>query len=302
MIFEQILAALRVGKKDLTASFCDALTTPLPVVIEQLNSLSLFGSMPTIIFDGLDQLKKSGWDPLFTYVEKPSRFAHLLLGSSQARNTAELYKKGKKELIVLDLSEEKAWDRKTRFQRYLVDQGLRAGKKLSLEAALHLIEQVGLDLPRLEQELIKLLCFVGDRNVIELKDIQDICTVEKHLSTWQLSEMIVWEKNQVSSPPAIDLAWLFPFLGQLRYQLQIGLQLAVMLDAHTLPGIMAKQLPQLRGPLLEKRMAVAKQWGQRYFRSGLLHLFEIELLAKNSGGTASLLFDLLTAKLAGNHP
>lgn len=74
-----------------------------------------------------------------------------------------------------------------------------------------------------------------------------------------------------------------------------------MLDTHMLVGDMAKQLPQLRGALFDKRMGVAKQRGQDYFRSGLHSLFEVELLAKNSGGTAQLLFDLLTAKLAHAH-
>ncbi len=297
-IFEKIFSTFKANQSDLDFTWYNAGEIPLSDAIVQLSSPSLFGPVPVIVFDGLDQLKKSDWDPLFAYVEKPPSLAHLLLGSAQTKNTAELYQKGKKELIVLDLSEEKVWDRKARVQRHLLELAQQHGKKLSLEGALYMIEQVGLDLSRLEQELIKLVCFIGERSAIEMQDIEMICSAEKHSSTWQLSEAIIWEKKSPSPPSAIDLAWLLPFLGQLRYQLQIGLQLAVMLDMHMLPGDMAKQFPQLRGALLDKRIGGAKQLGQQYFRSGLLSLFDIEMLAKQSGGTAPFLFDLLTAKLA----
>ncbi len=293
-----IIASLQKKDPHLTAQYCDAAAVHLSEVVNQLNSRSLFGSARIVVCDGLEKLKKSGWEPLLAYAESPSTFSHLILGSSSAKNTTDLYQKGKKELVVLDLSEEKPWDRKTRFQRYIIEYTLKEGKTLSLDAALHLLDHIGLDLPSLEQELTKLICYVGERKAIALSDVEQICATEKTVSTWQLSEMIVWEAKAVSPPLAIDLSWLLPFLGQLRYQLQIGLQLAVMIDTHMLLGDMAKQLPQLRGALFDKRMAVAKQRGQEYFRSGLQSLFEIEVLAKNSGGTAVLLFDLLTAKLA----
>ncbi|MBS0652536.1 MAG: hypothetical protein JSR39_03320 [Verrucomicrobia bacterium] len=297
-ICDMIIASLHKKDPHLTPQHCDAAAVSLNEVVDQLNSRSLFGSAPVVVCDGLDKLKKSGWEPLLTYAESPSSFSYLILGSSSAKNTADLYQKGKKELVVLDLSDEKPWDRKARFQRYMIEYALKDGKTLSPDAAQHLLDHIGLDLPSLEQELTKLICYVGERKAIAMSDVEQICAVEKTVSTWQLSEMVVWESKAVAPPPTIDLSWLLPFLGQLRYQLQIGLQLAVMIDTHMLPGDMAKQLPQLRGALFDKRMAVAKQRGQEYFRSGLKSLFEIELLAKNSGGTAILLFDLLTAKLA----
>ncbi|MBS0650448.1 MAG: hypothetical protein JSR93_04740 [Verrucomicrobia bacterium] len=297
-ICDMIMAALHKKDPSLAPQHCDAAAASLNEVVDQLNSRSLFGSAPVIICDGLEKLKKSGWEPLLSYAENPSTFSYLILGSSSAKNTADLYQKGKKDLVVLDLSDEKTWDRKARFQRYLIEYALKEGKTLSPDAAQHLLDHIGLDLPSLEQELVKLICYVGDRKAIALNDVEQVCAVEKTVSTWQLSEMIVWEAKPAAPPPNIDLSWLLPFLGQLRYQLQIGLQLAVMNDTHMLPGDMAKQLPQLRGALLDKRLAVAKQKGQRYFRTGLQSLFEVEILAKNSGGSANLLFDLLTAKLA----
>lgn len=297
-VYDQILSALKKKDPHISSQFCDAQAVSLQEVVGQLNSRSLFGSSPVVVCDGLDQLKKSGWEPLLAYAERPSPFAFLILGSASARNTADLYLKGKKEVIVLDLSGEKPWERKTRLHHYLIEYAQKEGKTLAPDAAQYLLDHIGLELPNLEQEIIKLICYVGERRPISLSDVEKICAVEKSVGTWQLSEMIVWERAPALAPAGIDLSWLLPFLGQLRYQLQIGLQLAVMIDTHMLPGDMARQLPQLKGALFEKRVQAARQLGQAYFRSGLNHLFEIELLAKNSGGTAQLLFDLMTAKLA----
>lgn len=296
-ICDKIVSCIKRQDPNVEPHHCDAAAVNFHEMIDQLNARSLFGSSTIVICDGLEKLKKSGWEPLLSYVQNPSLFSHLILGSASAKNTADLYQKGKKELVVLDLSDEKPWDRKARFHRYITEYALKEKKSLSPDAAAYLLEHIGLDLPCLEQELIKLICYVGERNVISMNDVTAICAVEKSLSTWQLSEMIIWEGKKVAPPLGIDLSWLLPFLGQLRYQLQIGLQLSVMSDAHMLIGDMARQLPQLKGALFDKRLAVAKQKGQNYFRMHLRHLFEIEMLAKNSGGTAQLLFDLLTAKL-----
>ncbi len=296
-ICDKIISALHKKDPQIIAQHCDAATDSLEGVVQQLNSRSLFGSSPVVVCDGLEKLKKSGWEPLLAYAGRPSPFAYLILGSASAKNTADLYQKGKKELVILDLSDEKAWDRKARLQRYLIEFAHREGKTLSPEAAQHLLEHVGLDLPNLEQELIKLLCYVGERNAIGIDDVLQICAVQKSFSTWQLSEMIVWENSAVAAPPAIDLPWLLPFLGQLRYQLQIGMQLATLLENHVEPSEISRQLPQLRGAIFDKRMSAARQRRASYFRQGLQRLFEIELMAKNNGATPGLLFDLFTTQL-----
>ncbi len=297
-ICDTIIGSLRKKDPHLTQQHCDASAISLSEVIDQLNSRSLFSSASVVVCDGLEKLKKSCWEPLLAYAESPSSFSYLILGFSSAKNTADLCRKGKKELVALDLSEEKPWEKKARFQRYIIEYAVKEGKSLSPDAALYLLDHVGLDLSSLEQEMAKLVCYAGEDKAIVLNDVEQICTIEKTVSTWQLSEMIVWEAKAAAPPLSIDLSWLLPFLGQIRYQLQIGLQLAVMIDTHMLLGDMAKQLPQLKGAAFDRRVAVAKQRGHEYFRYGLQSLFEIEMLAKNSGGTASLLFDLLTAKLA----
>lgn len=210
-ICDKIVSALHKRDPHLAPQHCDAAAVPLHEVVEQLNSRSLFGSSPVVICDGLDKLKKSGWEPLLAYAERPSPFSFLILSSSSAKNTSDLYLKGKKEVVVLDLSDEKSWDRKARLQRYIIEYAHREGKTLNPDAAEHLLDHIGLDLPNLEQEIIKLICYVGDRKVIALNDVGQICSIEKSVSTWQLSEMIVWERAPVAAPPGIDLSWLLPF-------------------------------------------------------------------------------------------
>lgn len=55
--------------------------------------------------------------------------------------------------------------------RWLQDRARQRGKNLTVQAALHLSEQVGTDLHRLESELEKLITYVGESEVIEAEDV-----------------------------------------------------------------------------------------------------------------------------------
>jgi len=109
------------------------------------------------------------------------------------------------------MSGEKPWDRKARLERSLVLQAIGQGKALNSDAASYLLEHVGLDLAALEQEMLKLFCFVGERKQISLDDVCKICAAEKDINTWQLAEAIVWEMAPVKMEPLVDLSWLLPF-------------------------------------------------------------------------------------------
>ena len=87
-ISDQILSALQKKDPSLEPQHCDAAAVSMQEVIDQLNSPSLFSPSSAVVCDGLDKLKKSGWEPLLTYAERPSRFSHLILGTSSAKNTS----------------------------------------------------------------------------------------------------------------------------------------------------------------------------------------------------------------------
>lgn len=296
-IFGSVLQAIQKKEPHASITRFEAAHASIEEVMEQLRSQSLFGGPSIVQLDGVEKLKKQSLEVLIAYVEAPSPFSYLILGANSGKQVASLIQKGKKNLVTLDLSDEKPWDKKTRLQAYLARSASQEGKALSSDAALHLLEHVGLDLPALEQEMTKLLCYCAERKQITLEDVRKVGSSDKQINTWQLAEAIIWEKAPVALEEQIELSWLLPFIGQLRYQLHIGIQLASCLERHFSSEEISVQFPQIRGALLSKRLSVVRHLGRRFFQKALHELFEIELLTKNHACNPALALDLFISKI-----
>jgi DNA polymerase-3 subunit delta len=263
--------------------------------IAELNTASLFEGKQLLYLDGIDKLKKNGLSLLADYAARPSPFAYLLLGAGSSKQLDDLYAKGKKEMIVCDLSNEKPWDRKDRLKRMLVDEAAKAGKRLSGDAVEYLLENIGLSLPGLEQELVKLITYAGERRELTFQDVQALCGTQKSMTPWQLAEAIVWKEN-VPQMGKIDLALLMPLLSQTRLQLQHGLVLATLAERGAAHEEIVHHLPAVKPAALDKMLPIVKRRRSVYFKRALDALFEIELMAKNSSFEPDLILDLLMAK------
>ncbi|MBI3236860.1 MAG: hypothetical protein HYZ48_04080, partial [Chlamydiales bacterium] len=236
MISKKIFQALEKKDPTLSKSFLEAAKTPIEELLARLGCFSLFSSLTAICVKGIEKYKKGDLEKLSAYAKNPSPRSFLILEGGSVKSCESLYQNGKKEIVVFDLTAEKPWERKARFQKYLLQLALKEGKTLALDGAAYLIEQIGLDLPGLQQQMDKLICYVGEGGSISLADVQKIALGEKSLNLWQLSETLVfdtplWKEKGFSSFHSADTSELFPFLTQVRHQLQMGLQLCVMADA-----------------------------------------------------------------------
>lgn len=297
-IAEKIMAAIHTQQPDVSMQIKEAVQGSLEKQINELNTTSLLSGKRALYLDSIDKLKKSGLVALAEYVASPSPFAYLLLGASASKQLDDLYAKGKKELIVCDLSQEKPWDRRDRLKRLLIDEAARAGKRLNGDAAEHLLENVGLNRPALEQEVVKLITYAGERKELTLQDVLALCSVQKQLSPWQLAEAIVWKESWSRTGDTIDLSMLLPLVSQLRLQLQHGLILSVLVERRAAQEEIAHYLPTVKPALLDKMLVIVKRRRSMFFKRALALLFDMELMAKSSAFEPDLILDLFLAKLA----
>lgn len=291
-MFDKIISLLKRKEPSSNVSYFDATVTSIETPLEELNTKSLFGGSNVVIFDRVDKVKDH--EKLIHYIACPSHDACLILGATSLKGVSDLYQKGKKEVVVLDLSDEKPWDRRRRLADWLVSEAKLDNKTLSSDVAAYLLDHTGLDMPGLHQELIKLVCYVGDRPIITIQDAKVISSSLNLATGWQLAEGVIWGREFVSADKTADLSFLLMFIGQLRYQLQTGLQIAQLLDK---PHEISRCFPQLRPQTLDKYISGARQKTAAYFYKGLNALFDLELAAKSSQIDTSLLFDRFIGKL-----
>ncbi len=271
-IVDKVVAAIRVKEGEVHFQGVDAKSS-IEGVIGELNTMSLFKSKQVLYLDGVDKVKGESLDLLCDYAAKPSAFSYLVLGASAFKGVSELYSKGKRELVVCDLSQEKPWERKARLKGMLVEDLLKEGKQLSPEAWECLLENRELSLQALQSQLDKLLAYAGERSHLNLQDVQALCPSQKSLGLWELTEALAW-KEAFPKCDETTSSLLLPLLFQLRTQMQWGLSVALLLEGGVQPQDIRHQFPEIRPAVLDKIFHGAEDT-EAVFSSGFCIFFSM---------------------------
>lgn len=290
-LFDKIASLVRIKDPHLRTVRLTSPDDSFQRLQEEILTPTLWGGETLIIYEGADKVKNL--HDLLS-LRFPTQ-VHLLLGTSNFKPLSNLYLKGKKEIIVLDLSEEKPWEKERRLQEWVVLQARLAQKNLHPDVLHYLFEHVGPDAATLDQELAKLICYVGEKPQIDLKDAEAICGTRDLFTGWQLAEKIVWECPIALSDKPSDLNFLFPFIGQLRYHLQLGYRLAEFVK-NPIPDF-KRYFPTLRPNQLGKFIPLAKARKPHFFQRGLQALYNLEVASKSSPLDITALFDVFQARL-----
>lgn len=252
-------------------------------LLDALQSSSLFGGEPIVVLDEFEKAGKKELQPLF---EQTLTSGYLLLGSrSKTPYAAAIEKQG----IILDLTEEKPWDKEKRISDQLVERVKNAGKQIEPDALHLFLERLDKDAALLASEMDKLLCFVGERDLIRRTDVVQISAASRSSTLWQVAEEAIWEGRSFSDLDSASFHGLLPIL---RSQLQLGWKIALLIEGRVPAEEWSSHLPKIWPKTLEKRSSAAARIGSEFFRKGLDKLFEIELLSRTQSTQTGALLDL----------
>lgn len=190
------------------------------------------------------------------------------------------YKGKEKEGVTLDLREEKPWDKKNRLKQWLQEIARASGKTLSMEGADYFLEFSQFGFSQLIQELEKAMIFAGKEKALTLQIIKETSSLEPIQNGWEISEAVVWGGS--FNPDDIDLHGL---ASQLRYQLQLGLQIAEGKEGLKIPS---KKRDKIEGMKLKPS----------YYLTALKELFDLEMKMRSNICNQNLLFDRFCFKLS----
>lgn len=303
----------RLGEELLLKFMHSAFSGLSPVILEgedvgaqalrtELNTLSFFTPRHLVVIQHVEKLKAAAKEVLDDYLTKPSRKLFLVLSAESLAVNTVLYKKAEKAGVVLELGiGEKSWEKESRMAEWLVSSAASADKKLDSRAAQAMLQQLGVDQALLNQELQKLICYVGERSLITTEDVVTICINVNVETIWQLGEAIF--KSEAGSAFRIAKSLLrqggalIPLLRQLRTQFQTGLLVSSVLSKGGAPEEISKSLPYLKGSLLQRQIDFSKRYGMARYKKGLIQIDATETLSKNSAVDHELLLDKLLITL-----
>lgn len=283
------LTKMLIGKgnnPDLCLHIFDGEVHSIETILTELHSIGFFAKQRVIVVHNSDKLDKNATTKLENYFKSPSPSTYLVITAPTLNRATNFYKNGEKIGVMLDVPEEKPWEKEKSLQEWIHLEVGTKGKKIDPKACQCLLKQLGTDQNLLENELEKLCCYVGEREEITLRDIGAICSAVNIENGWQLGEAIF--RKDVSSALRISKALLsdgtnlIALLRQIRSQFQTEYQISSLLSNGGTSQDVVQQFPYMKGQILERHLQMAQSYGMQKFKKGLLKIDETELSAKNS--------------------
>lgn len=262
-------------------------------IINAFQSLSLLGGDPFVIIENIEILSKQDIQNLNLYLKTSE--VNLIIGANNKQTSSVLYSTFEKKGLVFDLSAEKIWEKEKRMVSFVIEKCFKANKNISAIVIEALFERVGLVLALVENEINKLITYVGDKKSIELEDVQSICPINITESIWKIAEEIVWGKINFDNL-SVDLNFFHLLISAIRYQLQLGYKIASIIESNNKSDLFS-YFPKIYPRALEKKKEIAKNRSSSFYKKAINTLFDIDVLSKTINMNPANLLDLLKTKL-----
>jgi len=298
-IREKILPVLTKKFPGVALEEIDLEQTCLQKALQEMDSTDLFAHQKIYVLKSPEKLSKDSLEVLTRQLPRLGCLGVIIEGYD-TKVEIKLYEKLKKQMVVLDLTKEKPWDKKARLFSWLESFAARHKKSLHKEALEILYEKSQRHFSWMYQELEKLICFAKDSPQITLKDVQKLCGLEAEVNTYLLCEGVIFggkEGIRQALNYALDSQELFALFGQLRFQLHTGMKLQEYLNKGAPQEEFEGSFVYSVQKNLPKYIKACHNLPKDYFFQGLVLLLDYEKKAKSQSLDHKALFTSLLMHL-----
>jgi DNA polymerase-3 subunit delta len=271
-------------------------------LMQELHSLPFFSEKRVVLLQNADELSKTETARLEDYFTNPNRTLCFIISASAINRATNFYKKMEKVGIILDIAEEKSWEKEKSSKEWIFARVAKEKKRIGPDVVSMLQKQIGTDLSTLAQEIEKLICYIGERNEITMQDVSAISTSINTETAWQLCDAI-FSRNAAHALVVMKglLDEGVPFLAlirQIRAQVQTDYQICTILSNGGSAQDITAEFPYMKGRILDNHCQAASGYGLSRFKKAMLKIDETESAAKNGLGSDDFLAELLIVALA----
>lgn len=166
-------------------------------------------TMPFMAEKRLIVMENSGFfknkcDELADYFENPSESTCFVFVEAEVDKRSRLYKRVKERGRIAELN---AQDEKS-LVRWIVGSLNRENKKITQSAAALFLTKTGADMENIQRELEKLICYVGERDSINIEDVEAICTTVITNNIFEMIDAIAKKQQKKALELYYDLLTL----------------------------------------------------------------------------------------------
>lgn len=268
---------------------------------EEAGSYTFFSRKRVICIQNLHELNKAAQAQLEELIAHPSADLTFVLTSESWNRGTKFYKNAEKQGVILDIPEEKPWEKERTVRGWLMERVQKEGYQIRPDAAQLMLQQLGTNATLLEQELQKLFAYTVADKIITVSAVTAICDVVNTQNIWQLGDAVL--KRDGAGALGVAKALMadgLPFFGlmtQLRTQIQNKFQVCSILETGGNPADVAAHFPYMKGRILDENCRLAHGYGMERFRRAVLAFAETELKAKSQPLTDEWLAERLITQL-----
>lgn len=301
--YEKLISHLlgNQASNPMSLSIYDDEKVNMDAVLHELNSGVFFSGKRVVVIHHAENFLKAATEKLLAYYERPNPSVYLVLTATSLSASTNFYKKSELIGVILEIPEEKAWEKEKSLKDWIEQKVASYGKQIEPSASQLLFKQIGTDQAILNQEIEKLVCYVGERSQLSTQDVYAVCIQMNVENVWQLGEAIFRRDPLVALRISLALLQegtpLLMLLRQIRSQFQTDFQVCSILAQGGSGSEITKQFGYMRGQILDRHMQLSKNYGMQRFRKGMILIDEAELAAKNSATENSYLIERLITKL-----
>lgn len=166
-------------------------------------------TMPFMAEKRLIVIENSGFfknkcDELADYFEDPPDSTCFVFVEAEVDKRSRLYKRVKERGRIAELN---AQDEKS-LVRWIVGSLNRENKKITQSAAALFLTKTGADMENIQKELEKLICYVGERDSINIEDVEAICTTVITNNIFEMIDAIAKKQQKKALELYYDLLTL----------------------------------------------------------------------------------------------
>lgn len=169
--YKKSLTTAIIGEDTMNYSYFEGKDIDIGAVREIAETLPFFAERRLIVIEN-SNLCKSGGDELADYIKKIPPHAYFIVIEGEVDKRTKLFKALSSQGVAVEMApltgdKQEVWIAGL-FKKY--------GKKITQRDIRYLVSVAGDDMVNLQSEIEKLVNLVGDRDVVDSKDIDDIVT------------------------------------------------------------------------------------------------------------------------------
>ena len=267
-------------------------------IIDLAETMPFFSERRLIVVENSGFFKNAA-PVLAEYMKDIPETTYFVFVESEVDKRGKLYKAVKDKGRIVELARQ---DEKT-LVRWIYGNVKKEGKQITESSIHYVLSKCGTDMENLQKEMEKLFCYTLDKEVIELRDIDAICTTQITNEIFDMVNAVAEKKQKRALDRYYDLLALKEPAMRILYLLSRQFRLLMEVKEMTGQGYDKKSIASKAGlhPFaVGKYIEQSRRFSQEELRSILEESVDIEERVKTGRLQDVLAVELFIVKYSSN--